>query len=112
MMPRFGLMGLGAARRPLSYPIIPRYGLSDLSTGLFCWPPFGDPNCSWGIPEILIILFGGYVVLSLIYTTGHGGKQAYIKLEGRAQKRRKAKAKKYRERAAALEAKGLGGVFA
>jgi hypothetical protein len=88
---------------------------------LFCWPPQfwpqflgGDPSsgCSWGMPEILIILFGVVSIFAIGYTTVSGGKKAHFALERKALKRRKAKAEKYRAKAKALEAKGLGGIFA
>ena len=108
LLPQYGAMsGLGIVN-----PVVPRYGLSDLSTGLFCWPPIGDPNCSWGLPEVAIILGGLYTLFALVYTTGRGAKKGYLKLETKAQRRRKTKAAKYRARAKALEAKGLGGIFA
>jgi hypothetical protein len=39
-------------------------------------------------------------------------KVFHTELEGKAQRRRKKRAAKYRQRAKALEEKGLGGIFA
>lgn len=107
-LPQFGL----GAIRPVN-PTVPRYGLSDLSTGIFCWPPFAsDGSCSWGWSEGIIAVVGAYVIYSIFFTTKTKAKKGYLALEVKAQRRRKSRAQKYRERAKALEAKGLGGIFA
>lgn len=103
--------GLGQIR-PVN-PTVPRYGLSDLSTGIFCWPPFAsDGSCSWGWSEGIIAVVGAYAIYSIFFTTKTKAKKGYLALEVKAHKRRKSRATKYRERAKALEAKGLGGIFA
>jgi hypothetical protein len=52
----------------------------------------------WGWPEILIVVFGGYMVLSTVFQTG----RAVRKVRAIPGERRKAKAARLRAEAAAL----------
>ena len=82
-------------------------GTGVLGTGLFCWPPSADGSCSWGIAELILGAMGLYAVYSMFRQT----KVFHTELEGAAQRRRKRRAAKYRQRAKALEEKPLGGIF-
>jgi hypothetical protein len=109
-MPRFGLMGLSAA-----YPVIPRYGVSGLTfdgTGLFGTGLFSSDLSNWGWSEIIFGVLGIYGIYATFFRAKQQVKAGYLGLEGRAQRRRVARAAKYRAKAKRLEAKGLGGIFA
>jgi hypothetical protein len=105
-------MGMGAA-----YPVIPRYGVSGfrldgtglLGTGLLSLDP-GTPSWDWA--DYALLVLGIYGIYAIFFRAKQQAKAGYLALEGRAQKRRVARAKKYREKAKRLEAKGLGGIFA
>lgn len=113
IMPRYGFGAVAT-----NNPVIPRPGISGLTfdntglfgTGLFCWPPtfLGGDTCSWGIPEVISVLIGGFALYSMFHQT----KQTKYRLEGAAQKRRQKRAAKYRAKAKRLEEKGFGGIFA
>lgn len=83
-------------------------GLTFDGTGLFGTGLFSGDISTWGIEEGIAGLIGAYAVYSMFFQA----KQTKYRLEGAAQRRRKSKAAKYRARAARLEAKGFGGVFA
>lgn len=111
VVPRYGMTGLGAAGE----------GAGIFGTGILCWPPSWWPNflggddsgsCTWQGLDWFTILFIGYGIYSIFFTTKKKAKAGYLGLEVKAQKRRKARAEKYRAKAKALEAKGLGGIFA
>lgn len=98
--------GLGAVN-----PVVPRYGMSGLTfdgTGLFGSGLFSGDITTWGIPEGVAALFGAYAIYAMFFQA----KQTKYRLEGAAQRRRKARAAKYRAKAKKLEEKELGGIFA
>jgi hypothetical protein len=108
-MPKFGLMGMGAA-----YPVIPRYGVSGLTfdgTGLFGTGLLSSEG-SWSWVDYLFLALGIYGIYATFFRAKQQAKAGYLQLEGAAQRRRVARAAKYRAKAKRLEAKGLGGIFA
>lgn len=105
IMPRFGLMGLGA-----SNPIIPRYGIAGLNfdgTGLFGSGIFGTGSWDW--TEWTLLGIGAYAVYAMFFQA----KQTKYRAEAAAGRRRKRRAARYREKAKRLEASEglLGGLF-
>lgn len=105
-VPQFGLGAVHAVN-----PVVPRYGMSGLTfdgTGLFGTGLFSGDITTWGIPEGVAALIGVYAVYAMFFQA----KQTKYRLEGRAQRRRKVKAAKYRAKAKALEEKEVGGIFA
>jgi len=108
IMPKYGLRSMGAA-----YPVIPRYGVSGLTfdnTGLFGTGLLGSG--SWDFWDYAFLALGIYGIYAIFFRAKQQVKAGYLGLEGRAQKRRVARAAKYRAKAKRLEAKGLGGIFA
>lgn len=83
-------------------------GLTFDGTGMFGTGLFSGDWTTWGIPEGIGILFGGFAFYAMFMQT----KQTKYRLEGAAQRRRVSKAAKYRARAKKLEEKGFGGFFA
>lgn len=106
IMPRFGLTGLGRVN-----PVVPRYGIAGLTfdgTGLFGTGLFSGDITSWGIPEGIAAVIGGYAIYAMFFQA----KQTKYRFEAGAQRRRKRRAAKYRAKAKALEEKEVGGLFA
>jgi hypothetical protein len=84
-------------------------GLTFDGTGIFGTGLFSSDITTWGIPELVIGLFGAYAIYAMFYQA----KQTKYRAEAAASRRRKSRAARYRARAKALEEGSgiLGSIF-
>lgn len=112
IMPRFGLMGIGAygqmigRRYPnVTVPVIPRYGMSGLTmdgTGIAGTGLFNSDMSTWNV-EWWILLLGVPIFALMVYSTAHQAGQTKLRAGSAAKRRRKGRAAKLRARAKRLE---------